>query len=114
MPFEKGRLKTGGKKAGTLNRLSLLAIERLAQLNCDPLQGMARIAANRRNPVELRARMFAELAQYIHPKRRAVEWSGPGGEPIELNVNARELLLSRINSLASRVTPADGSRPPGS
>jgi hypothetical protein len=26
-----------------------------------------------RNAVELRARMYAELAQYVHPKRRAVE-----------------------------------------
>ena len=37
-----------------------------------------------REPVspELRGRMFAELAQYVAPKRKAVEHSGPQGEAI--------------------------------
>jgi hypothetical protein len=39
---------------------------------------MARIAMNKKNPVELRARMFAEMAQYA-PKRKAVEHSADGG-----------------------------------
>jgi hypothetical protein len=33
---------------------------------------------NKKNPVELRARMFAEMAQYA-PKRKAVEHSADGG-----------------------------------
>ena len=49
--------------------------------------------------------MYAELAQYVYPKRKAVEHSGPGGGPIETNDgSARELLLSRINSIAASVT----------
>src|SRR5579862_7085695 len=104
MPFEKGHAKIGGNRKGTLHKLSLLAAERLAELGCDPLEGMARIAMDKRNPVELRARMFAELAQYTHPKRRAVEWSGPGGGAIELDVSlsARESLIARITGIASR------------
>lgn len=34
---------------------------------------MARIAADPKAPIELRARMYAELAQYVHPKRRAID-----------------------------------------
>jgi len=30
-------------------------------------------ALNKKNPVELRARMFAELAQYVAPKRKALD-----------------------------------------
>lgn len=43
---------------------------------------MAKIAGNLENTPELRGRMFAELAQYLYPKRKAVEHSGPNSEPI--------------------------------
>tara|TARA_R110000868_G_scaffold187664_4_gene430193 strand:- start:1003 stop:1263 length:261 start_codon:yes stop_codon:yes gene_type:complete len=51
-------------------------IERLAELNCDPIEGMAIIAMDMANSAELRGRMFAELAQYVAPKRKALEHSG--------------------------------------
>ena len=56
---------------------------------------MAGIALNKKNPVELRARMFAELAQCVAPKRKALEHSEPG---------LIEELLSRIDAWA-RLTP---------
>jgi hypothetical protein len=37
---------------------------------------MARIAMDPAAHVELRARMLAELAPYLYPRRRAVEHSG--------------------------------------
>jgi hypothetical protein len=49
--------------------------ERLAKMKCDPITGMALIAMDEAHPPELRGRMFAELAQYIAPKRKAVEHS---------------------------------------
>ena len=45
----------------------------LLSLKCDPITGMARIAMNSENPPEFRGRMYAELAQYLWSKRRAVE-----------------------------------------
>jgi hypothetical protein len=33
---------------------------------------MALIAMNEKNPIELRARMYSELAQYVAPKRKAL------------------------------------------
>jgi hypothetical protein len=47
-------------------------------LRCDPITGMARIAMDEKNSIEVRARMFVELAQYVAPKRKAVEHSADG------------------------------------
>jgi hypothetical protein len=66
----------GGRSAGTPNKRTQDVIERLEALKCDPIEGMARIAMDANNPPELRGRMFAELAQYIAPKRKALEHSG--------------------------------------
>lgn len=67
------RVKTGGRAKGTPNRRTLDIQQRLDALRCDPIEGMARIAMDAANPPELRGRMFAELAQYVAPKRKSVE-----------------------------------------
>jgi hypothetical protein len=71
--------KTGGRVAGTPNKRTVEVMERLEALDCDPIEGMARIAMDEANPSELRGRMFAELAQYVAPKRKAVEHSAEDG-----------------------------------
>jgi len=68
--------RLGGRAAGTPNKRTQDVIERLEALKCDPIEGMAKIAMDANNPPELRGRMFAELAQYIAPKRKALEHSG--------------------------------------
>jgi hypothetical protein len=62
-----------------MNKRTRDVVDKLAALGCDPIAGMARIAMNKKNPVALRARMFAELARYVAPKRKAVEHSADGG-----------------------------------
>ena len=47
--------------------------ERLAELGCDPVEGMAKLAMDPNSSPDLKGRMYAELAQYVYPKRRAVE-----------------------------------------
>jgi hypothetical protein len=77
--------KTGGRTTGTPNKRTLDVIDRLQELRCDPIEGMAKIALDPQNPVELRARMFSDLAQYVAPKRRAIDHSGSeGAGPIEI------------------------------
>jgi hypothetical protein len=76
--------RRGGRQRGAPNKRTLDVIERLAALHCDPIAGMARIALNKKNPVEVRARMFAELAHYIAPKRKALEHSAEPGMIVEL------------------------------
>ena len=65
--------KFGGRIKGTPNRVTADVQARLAALKCDPIEGMAQLALDPGNSAELRGRMFAELAQYIAPKRKAVE-----------------------------------------
>lgn len=84
MAFQKGQPKIGGRKAGTPNRATLHVQEILDRLKCDPVTIMATICMDQNNPAELRAKMAAELCQYIYPKRRAIEHSGPDGGKIPL------------------------------
>ena len=64
--------KTGGRKAGTPNRNTQAVIERLDNLGCDPIEGLARIALDPATTTDLKVRCLAELAQYAYPKRKAV------------------------------------------
>lgn len=66
-------LKTGGRSPGTPNKRTQEVSERLQPMECDPIEGMARIALDKSVPLDLRARMFAELAPYVYPKRKLVE-----------------------------------------
>ena len=65
--------KTGGRLRGTPNRRTTDIQVLLTRMGCDPIEGMAKIAMDCSNPVEIRARMYAELAQYVAPKREAVQ-----------------------------------------
>lgn len=71
--------KTGGRTKGTLNKATQDVLARLDALGCDPIEGMALIAADKTASLELRGRMYAELAQYVAPKRKAMELTGAGG-----------------------------------
>lgn len=77
------RAKTGGRTAGTPNKATKDIQERLDELGCDPIEGMATIAMDTKNPPELRGRMYSELAGYIAPKRKAVEVHAGGTVNIE-------------------------------
>jgi hypothetical protein len=81
--------RRGGRQRGSPNKRTLDVIDRLAALKCDPLEGMAKLAMDKSNAPELRGRMYAELAQYVAPKRKALEHSGDGG--------MIEALLARID-----------------
>ena len=94
--------KTGGRKKGTPNKNSVSARELLDRLGCNPLEGLAEIAADESNPIEIRTRAYSELAQYVSPKLRAMELTGGGGGPIEVNVSAIELFKSRVSRIAEQ------------
>ena len=69
----------GGRRAGTPNKVTIEVITKLNALGCDPIESMARIAMDDANPPELRGKMFAELAGYIAPKRKAIEHEAAPG-----------------------------------
>jgi len=60
--------------------------EQLRQLDCDPIASMAQLAQDYTVPIALRARMFAELATYTAPRRKAVELTGAGGAPVDVEI----------------------------
>src|SRR2546426_989837 len=80
-----GLPKTGGRKKGTPNKATKTVAEKLDALGCDPIEGLARLATDDDNPVEIRMRCYIELAQYLHPKRKPTD--GANQERPVINVN---------------------------
>jgi hypothetical protein len=67
-----------GRPKGSKNKQTLAVTDRLEALGCDPIEGMARIAMDESADLSLREQMYKELAQYIAPKRKAVETKTEG------------------------------------
>ena len=88
--------KTGGRIKGTPNKRTSELVERLEALGCDPIEGMARIALDSSNSPELRGRMFAELAGYLYPKRRAVEVKSDDGPSVIFQISTEPPLLVEV------------------
>ena len=71
--------------SGTPNKKTHELAEKLENLGCDPIEGLARIALAAETAPELKVRCYAELAQYVHAKRKAVDLgSGKDGEPLKI------------------------------
>lgn len=80
-----GKREGAGRKKGTPNKKSVAIQDKLKELGCDPIEGMARIAeqAMDEGDMQLAGSMYKELAQYVAPKRKAVEISGDQENPIQ-------------------------------
>ena len=76
--------KTGGRQKGTPNKDTQALQERIAQRypGWDPVEAMAEIAQDDTNDVMIRLAALKEIAQYIHPKRKAIEHTGKDGAPL--------------------------------
>jgi len=87
MPRPKGLPKTGGRRLGTPNKRTDELTEQLLRLGCDPVAGLAKIALDDKTSPELKVRCYAELAQYVHPKRKAMDLgSAKDSEPLKIVV----------------------------
>lgn len=73
MPFTKGHKKIGGRKPGSINKITADIMHALAAQNCDPILIMAELAMAKDGSPELRFRCAAELASFVYAKRRAIE-----------------------------------------
>lgn len=100
-----GRVKTGGRQAGTPNKASLDVQARLAALGCDPIEGMALLAMDAGNTPELRGKMFSELAQYVAPKRKAVEVTVREDD----SQRSADDILSEIDAIRRRAAAGAGN-----
>lgn len=67
--------RRGGRQKGTPNKKTQNIIEKLAKLNYDPLESLARLAkdAKKEGDKAMEFSCARELAQYVAPKRKSVE-----------------------------------------
>lgn len=67
--------KFGGRQKGTPNKRNSEIADKLKALGCDPLEGMVQVAkmAMEDRDLVVAGRMYSELAQYVAPKKRAVD-----------------------------------------
>ena len=87
MSRPQGMPKTGGRVRGTPNKKSVDLLRRLERLGCDPIEGLARIALDPQTDVTLKVRCFAELAQYVYPKRRAIDLAADPPDGVKVTVD---------------------------
>lgn len=73
MPGSRPGERRGGRTAGTPNRATAEVAEKLAALGFDPIIAMVTIATDPAADLALRARMASDLAQFVHPRRKAVD-----------------------------------------
>lgn len=104
--------RRGGRAPGVPNRRTLELTERLTDLGCDPLEGLAKIAADPSTDVVLRARVYADLLPYLYPKRKAIELSMErqnlfDGVPLADVLRIKERLTALVRKDGEAPTPGN-------
>ena len=104
-----------GRPKGSKTKQQLAVEAKLEQLGCDPITAMATLAIDPATPLDLRIKLHCELAQYVVPRRKAVE------QPIAIElptltspkdaVTASAALLAAV--AAARSPPARRARSAG-
>lgn len=80
MAFEPNHKKLGGRKKGTLNRKTEDLLEICERNGVNVFEAMVQLAVNARGD-DVKFDRLREIAQYIYPKRKAVEHSGEIANP---------------------------------
>lgn len=76
----KGSPRVGGRVKGTPNLRTQELIDMVAASGQDPFAVMIDLLTN--EDLHLRFQAAKELAQYLRPKRKAIEVTGDDGEPL--------------------------------
>lgn len=80
MAAAKGHRKWGGRAKGTPNKSTDQLFDICKKHKCDPFEGMVIIAMETHDPGK-RFDRFSKIAEYLYPKRKAIEHSGEIGQP---------------------------------
>lgn len=103
-----GKRAGAGRKKGVPNKKTQIVEEILESLGCNPLLNLVRIAMGERimattylnketgerveeaviPTLDQQLAANKELCQYVYPKRKAIEHSGPGGEKAVLIIQS--------------------------
>lgn len=89
-----------GRPPGAQNKARIDVSERLAALNCKPIDGMARIAkiAEENGEYALAGKMYSELIKYVVPQLKAVEHKGNIDGDHNITVIKRIIIDDRKNA----------------
>ena len=81
-----------GRHKGSLGEKTKAVQAKLEELGCDPIEALANISMDNSNTPELRFQANKELAQYVAPKRKAIEMDAnlDGGLKVNLVQFAEE------------------------
>ena len=81
-----------GRPKGSLGEKTKAVQAKLEELGCDPIEALANISMDTSNTPELRFQANKELAQYVAPKRKAIEMDAnlDGGLKVNLVQFAEE------------------------
>ena len=71
---------------GAKNKRTQEIQDRLAELDCDPIEGMVTIANDPTSSQELKLQAYKELAQYVAPKRKAVDMTASVDGNISIDI----------------------------
>lgn len=74
MPAPKGHKRYGGRLAGQPNRKTQALLDICEEEGLDVFRAMIHLAKN--GDDQIKVTMLKELAQYLYPKRKALEVSG--------------------------------------
>ena len=81
----RGHKKAGGRQKGTPNKKSQDLIQRCEDFGFDPFEALLSMARDSEDEL-LRFNAVKELCQYLFPKRKALEVSGPGESGIKVTI----------------------------
>ena len=100
----------GARSAGVAQALHVSVRERLAELGCDPVTGLAGIAMNAKVDDGVRVQAYRILASKVWPDLKAVEHSGVMGA-VTVNADPLAILMRELARIAQRAgsgaDPAD-------
>lgn len=124
MPFVKGKAKTGGRKPGSKSRFDRTVHEKAEQLDIDPFEVLLLFAkgdwqalgyeskekivaySKEGGPIysdiikpEARIHAAGEAVQYLFPKQKSIQHSGPNGSPISFEGVTEEELIKKAKEL---------------
>ena len=75
-----------GRPKGSLGEKTKAVQAKLDELGCDPIEALANISMDNSNTPELRFQANKELAQYVAPKRKAIEMDASVDGGLKVNV----------------------------
>ena len=95
-----GLAKTGGRARGTPNRATSALKEKLASLDCDPMEELVKIARDSKTETATKVSIYSLLMRHTTPIPKPVDEPNrelsPGNESVEEVIELAQYVLERF------------------